>query len=169
MNRHAFAVLISALIVTGCSSAGPVGPQGPAGPAGPAGAKGDTGAQGAQGVPGMQGIAGMPGMVGGGLYTRRADLYCETNEASGISGGNGGVGCRRPQDIAISGGCLQDGNVRIFPAGEIGLTSNGPKFWPAGSVASWECRWTSTNPSAAQPAYWADGGMFATICCINTP
>lgn len=125
--------------------------------------------QGAQGAPGMQGIAGLPGMTGGGLYTRRSDLYCVTNEASGATQGIGGALCRQQQDIAISGGCIQDTTVRIFPAGEIALRSNGPKFWPAGSVATWDCSWTSSHPSAAQPAYWADGGMFATICCIAVP
>lgn len=117
----------------------------------------------------MQGIAGLPGMTGGGLYTRRADLYCETSEASGFGRGNGSVSCRRPQDIAISGGCLQDATVRIFSPGEISLASSGPKFWAAGSSASWDCRWTSTSPSAPQNTYWADGGMVATICCITTP
>ncbi len=125
--------------------------------------------QGAQGSPGMQGIAGMQGPPGGGLYTQRSDLYCVTNEASGAAQGANTVLCRRPQDIAISGGCLQDTTVRIFPAGEIGLSSNGPKFWAAGSSATWDCRWTSNSPAAAQPTYWADGGMFATICCITTP
>ncbi len=169
MRRHSPIVLLLLFLVVACTSAGPAGPDGPAGPAGPKGDKGEPGPQGMQGVPGMQGIPGLPGMRGGGLYTQRSDLYCVTTEASGSFAGFGGAGCRRPQDIAITGGCLQDGLTRTFPQGEIALSSNGPKFWPAGSVASWECRWTSSNPAASQPAYWADGGMFATICCINVP
>lgn len=169
MHRLAFAVLISALVLAGCTSAGPVGPQGPAGPAGPAGAKGEPGMQGAQGVAGMQGIAGMQGPPGGGRYTQRSDLYCETVEASGLFRGVGGASCRRPQDIAISGGCLREGAGNPQLLGEVALISNGPKFWPAGSTASWECRWTSTNPTAVQTSYWADGGLYATICCINAP
>lgn len=165
MHRHAFAVLISALVVAGCSSAGPAGPQGPAGPAGPAGAKGEPGMQGAQGAPGMQGIAGLPGMTGGGLYTRRSDLYCVSES------GPGGAAslCRTQNDIPISGGCLQDQLVRQFPPGELSLVSSSMKFWPAGSRATWVCEWTSSNPTANQPTYWADAGLSATICCIAVP
>lgn len=159
--RHALAAFVSAFLVAACSSAGPAGPQGPAGPAGPKGDKGETGMQGAQGMPGMQGIAGMQGTPGGGLYTRRSDLYCET--------GQGGALCRTPNDIPISGGCLQDSTVRLFPPGEIALTTSGPKFWPSGSRASWACEWTSSSPNANQPGYWADAGLVSTICCIAVP
>jgi hypothetical protein len=116
----------------------------------------------------MQGIAGLPGMTGGGLYTRRSDLYCVTEPAPGGSLGSGAV-CRTQNDIPISGGCLQDTNVRIFPLGELALTSSSMLFWPAGSRASWTCSWTSSNPTANQPTYWADAGLAATICCIAVP
>ncbi len=167
--RHVLIAFAFAFTIAACSSAGPVGPQGPAGPAGPKGDKGDTGMQGAQGVPGMQGIAGMQGPQGGGLYTRRSDLYCETN--SFPSGGSSdGVLCRTQNDIPISGGCLQDPTVRVFPQGELALSTNGPKFWStAGTRATWSCSWNSGNPNANQPAYWADAGLSATICCIAVP
>ena len=166
--RAALAAFVSAFVISACSSAGPAGPQGPSGPAGPKGDKGDTGMQGAQGVPGMQGIAGMQGAPGGGRYTQRADLYCETQPIPG-GGSSDSVLCRTQNDIPISGGCLQDPTVRLFPQGELALTSSGPKFWPAGSRATWSCAWTSSNPSANQPTYWADAGLSATICCIAVP
>lgn len=164
--RHALAAFFSAFVIAACSSAGPAGPQGPAGPAGAKGDKGDTGMQGAQGVPGMQGIAGMQGAMGGGLYTRRSDLYCETTPTSGNASG---TQCRTARDIPIAGGCRQDAVVRLFPQGELALTSSSMKFWPAGAQAAWECEWTSSNPNANQPAYWADAGLSATICCIAVP
>lgn len=166
--RPALVAFFSAFIIAACSSAGPAGPQGPAGPAGAKGDKGDTGAQGAQGVPGMQGIAGMQGAMGGGLYTRRSDLYCETTPAPGGGSGSGAV-CRTAQDLPIAGGCAQDQVVRQFPRGELALTSSAMKFWPGGAQAGWECSWTSSNPNANQPAYWADAGLSATICCIAVP
>lgn len=165
--RHALAAFVSAFVVAACSSAGPAGPQGPAGPAGPKGDKGDTGMQGVQGAPGMQGIAGMQGPPGGGLYTRRSDLYCETVEAGGLNGT--ASLCRTQNDIPISGGCLQDRLVRSFQQGEVSLTSSSPKFWAAGSRATWTCEWSSSSPTANQPTYWADAGLTATICCIAVP
>lgn len=166
--RHALAAFFSAFVIAACSSAGPAGPQGPAGPAGPKGDKGDPGAQGAQGVPGMQGIAGMPGATGGGLYTRRSDLYCESVPAPGGGFGSASV-CRTARDIPIAGGCLQDQLIRQFPQGELALTSSAMKFWPAGAQATWVCSWSSSNPNANQPTYWADAGLSATICCIAVP
>ncbi|MDX2008670.1 MAG: hypothetical protein SFW67_00685, partial [Myxococcaceae bacterium] len=162
-----FAFLAAAVTVAACTSAGPAGPQGPAGPAGPAGPKGDTGAQGPMGAPGMQGIAGMQGAPGGGRYTQRSDLYCESNPVTG--GGGQAALCRNPLDIAISGGCLQDSSVRNFPPGELALISSGPLFWPAGSRSTWTCTWRSTSPDAGSPTYWADAGLSATICCIAVP
>lgn len=166
--RHALAAFVSAFVVAACSSAGPAGPQGPAGPAGPKGDKGDTGAPGAKGDTGMQGIAGMQGPTGGGLYTRRSDLYCIDSQVPG-GGQNWAVLCRGQNDIPISGGCGQDPTVRQFPQGELALTSSTPTFWAAGSRATWSCSWTSSNPNANQPTYWADAGLSATICCIAVP
>ncbi|MBL8941245.1 MAG: collagen-like protein [Archangium sp.] len=168
--RHALAAVFAAFVIAACSSAGPAGPQGPAGPAGPKGDKGDTGAPGAKGDTGMQGLAGMQGATGGGLYTRRSDLYCETIEAGSSGGLNGAeTQCRTQNDIPIGGGCLQNRLVRSFPGGEVSLTSSSPKFWPAGSRASWTCEWSSSNPNANQPTYWADAGLTATICCVAVP
>lgn len=166
--RHVLIAFAFAFTIAACSSAGPAGPQGPAGPAGAKGDKGDPGAPGAKGDTGLQGIAGMQGPQGGGLYTRRSDLYCETFLVSG--GGNaGGTQCRTARDIPIAGGCRQDSVTRLFPQGELALTSSAMKFWPAGAQAAWECEWTSSNPTANQPAYWADAGLSATICCISVP
>lgn len=167
MRRPVIAFLAAALAVAACTSQGPVGPQGPAGPAGPAGPPGDAGPQGPKGDTGMQGIAGMQGPPGGGRYTQRSDLYCESNPV--LPGGGQGVLCRTPFDIAISGGCLQDSNIRIFPPGELALISSGPLFWPSGSRASWTCAWRSTSPDAGSNEYWADAGLTATICCIAVP
>lgn len=168
--RPALVAFVSSFVIAACSSAGPVGPQGPAGPAGPKGDKGDIGMQGAQGMPGMQGIAGMQGPPGGGRYTQRGDLYCETVEAGSSGGLNGTAAlCRSQNDMPIAGGCLQDRLVRSFPGGEVSLTSSSPKFWPAGSRATWTCEWSSSNPNANQPAYWADAGLTATICCVAVP
>lgn len=164
--RHVLIAFAFAFTIAACSSAGPAGPQGPAGPAGAKGDKGDTGAPGPKGDTGLQGIAGMQGPQGGGLYTRRSDLYCVTED--GYPGGAGAL-CRTQTDIPIAGGCLQDRTARSFPGGELSLTSSSMKFWPAGSRASWVCEWSSNNPNANQPTYWADAGLSATICCIAVP
>lgn len=168
MRRHTLLALSFSLVVAACSSAGPVGPQGPAGPTGPKGDKGDVGMQGAQGIPGMQGIAGMQGAPGGGRYTQRSDLYCVTENVPGGGSATDAL-CRTQNDIPISGGCLQDRTTRVFPQGELGLSSSSMKFWPAGSRATWVCEWSSSNPNANQPTYWADAGLAATICCIAVP
>lgn len=163
--RNTLVAFVSAFVIAACSSAGPAGPQGPAGPAGAKGDKGETGAPGPKGDTGLQGIAGMQGPPGGGLYTRRSDLYC----VSEWGPGGAAALCRTQNDIPISGGCLQDQLIRQFPAGELSLVSSSMKFWPAGSRATWVCDWTSSSPNANQPAYWADAGTAATICCIAVP
>lgn len=174
MRRPVFAFLAAAVTVAACTSAGPAGPQGPTGPAGPAGPKGDTGAQGPIGAPGMQGIAGMQGPPGGGRYTQRSDLYCETQSV--LPGGRASVECRDVNDLPVTGGCLQNSAINNFPPGEISLISSGPALWPfqSSGPAGWNCDWRSVSPSAAgpgggNPAYWGDAGMSATICCIAVP
>lgn len=167
MRRPVLVFFAAAVTVAACTSQGPVGPQGPAGPAGAAGPKGDTGPQGPIGMPGMPGIPGMPGPIGGGRYTQRSDLYCESNPVT-PAGGSDAL-CRDSTDIAITGGCLQNSNARIFPPGELALISSGPLFWSAGSRATWTCDWRSTSPDAGSPTYWFDAGLTATICCIAVP
>ena len=144
MKRLLAFALTLALCACG-GSAGPEGPQGQQGPAGP------------QGPQGLNGADGGTGPAGGGYYTSRNTVYCNT---VAMAAGDTFViaSCNNLQDLPLSGGCS-------LPYGTLPVTNSIPVYWDSAaagsSAAGWLCSWTGTNA--------AQYGASATICCVSVP
>lgn len=153
-------ILLPVLSLFACT--GPIGPQGPQGdpgpqgvqgPRGPAGEKGEKGATGAQGDKGETGPIGPAGPIGPGLYTKRADLYCITAQASTGATPTATAPCKATTDLPMTGGCTNTNpgcTVRESYPDFTGSASN---------AATWTCTWNGSNC----------GGMTAFICCVPGP
>lgn len=156
------ALLLSSLLVVGCSSQGPVGPKGDTGAQGP---KGDTGPAGAMGATGAVGATGAQGATGGGLYVNRESAYCK--EQLGRSDAPfASVECDDQNDLIISGGC----NSGTAPTGT-SIYSSYPHPNSVGSLTSvpgtWTCVWGFAP--GVTPMFAAAFGGKASICCIRVP
>ena len=150
--KRVIGVVLLASVFLACSSgdqgpAGPTGPQGPAGPQGP------------------QGIQGPPGATGGGLYTSRANVYCNVATM--------GLGpppptfviaqCNNDVDLPIVGSCAAN---NVSAGSTLTLLFNGPVSWNANSTgpAAWSCAWADTTGGQVN----VPQGQ-ATICCVTHP
>jgi hypothetical protein len=117
---------------------------------GPAGSVGATGSQGPQGLTGVQ------GPPGGGLYTSRADIYCNES-AVGTTTGVLIATCDTPDDLPLTGACEESESTPVH------LQTNGQiQNWPnsnPSTPAEWMCGWTTASVPTGR----------ARICCIQHP
>src|SRR3990172_424637 len=117
------------------SEAGPAGPQGPPGP------KGETGLQ---GPPGQTGQTGAAGLANGGLYTSRANVYCDPKTMQEDQSLTVYAECRNDRDLPLAGSCFLPPSVTGSPT----LQENGPGFWDGvhqGTAARWTCGWVAST------------------------
>lgn len=147
------------LFVSTLACTGKTGPPGAQGPAGQNGAQGIQGSQGAKGDTGLQGIQGPPG---GGLYTSRNDVYCNTvMMTANPTAFTVRAACNTDLDLPLAGSCEAPGTIAL------NLTTNGPNLWAGqnvGNPAYWECGWTPPGGAATNAP-----GALATICCVKRP
>jgi len=160
--KYQFICAATALVlVAACTEDGKVGPQGPRGEPGP---EGPPGPQGPQGLPGVQGPVGPQGVVGpqgGGIYTSRDDVYCNTAVGSDNTG-TLTASCSAPADLPLSGSCYsaQD-NVAVV------LTSQPDGWAPASTTisAGWLCVFGKNGIRLNTPF----ASAAAVICCVRRP
>lgn len=157
-----FAVLvISLLLLNGCTKAGPQGPPGPEGPQGPAGAegekgeKGDSGPQGLQGEPGEKGPAGAKGEKGDtGVAGPQgapgiSEVEMVSNTASSLSANDNQqawVNCPAGK-TALGGGAVivvESAPSPVRPA----LVNSYPDAVPGGKPIQWTASARETNPDS---------------------
>lgn len=153
MKRTLFVLPLVLLVACQEGSRGPVGPQGPEGSAGPQGPAGP------QGVAGLQGPQGVQGPIGGGLYTSRDDIYCNTSPI-GTTNGNVSAACDTPEDLPLTGSCANHETKAL------NLSTNGfIENWPGRSTApaSWLCSWSGLDGVVVNVVPTAK----ASICCIR--
>lgn len=148
------------LLLHGCSGEpGPQGPIGPIGLQGPSGEVGPSGPPGSRGEQGARGDIGPPGPIGGGLYTKRNNIYCNTVPGEfDTGGGEAEARCDTIEDLPVFGSC--DGaNTDSY------LGASRPANWShTGTPASFVCAWLFRS-GVATPITNAS----ATICCIRNP
>lgn len=131
------------------------------------GAPGAQGAPGDPGAPGDKGDKGDPGLQGppgGGLYTSRNDVYCNTAIPADMPSGASTLvaQCDTPRDLPLSGFCSQidrDGANTRTRAADWGLANST-------LPASLFCEWSIANtgiPLSQLPR------AEAQICCVKNP
>ena len=139
-------------VLAGCNDKGDQGPAGPAGSQGPAGPQGP------------QDIQGLTGSAGGGLYTSRSSVKCNTVTMGVDPPAPVGVvaHCDSDLDLPLVGSCA----ANSAPGGTLTLLFNGPVSWDANSTgqAAWSCAWANSGGGQVNVP---DGQ--ATICCIKHP
>jgi hypothetical protein len=153
--------LLSVVVLSGCD-----GLKGDKGEPGPAGAQGERGLQGPKGDPGPKGDQGVPGEqgpmgpVGGGLYTKPTDVYCENVKAEMQLGDYAAASahCRKTTDLPLAGSCVNGGGTNR----EFRLYSTEVLFDHADR--NYDCMWERPAGSTAVP-----NALWARICCIAVP
>lgn len=144
-------LLVCAIALSACEGA--TGAMGPAGPSGPDGGSGP---------------AGPAGTDGGGYYSSRANVYCNTvTNTAGLAVVT--APCNTLTDIPIGGGCSSSPTVTT-----VALVTSQPVAWEAAYVdqvpAYWACAWVSNGAGTS-----TDGtpviltGASAKICCVQVP
>ncbi len=151
-------LLITLLVALACrGDRGLPGPQGQDGAPGIQGLQGPPGPQGPQGVPGPQGIQGP---AGGGVYTSRGALYC--NSTTGTTTGIVTASCNANKDLPLAGSCEN------YESTALNIATNGSiAAWPntnPATPAQWVCQWSSAGVVVNN----VPTGK-ATICCITNP
>jgi hypothetical protein len=106
------------------------------------------------------GAAGAQGAQGGGLYTSRDDVYCDTVSGMDVKPSPGlSAECRQITDLPLSGSCNPgDATVEVFTNKPMAWTTQGQ------AVASWQCAFAvnGTPVTDHRP-------VSATICCVHHP
>jgi hypothetical protein len=115
------------------------------------------------------GVKGDVGLTGGGIYTSRNDVYCDT-----VSMPNNPAvyrvtaTCRTVSDLPLTGWC--DLVSSLLPAATkatLILEGQGPTNWQgAGGAdkADWSCSWANASNSYVNAV-----GATASICCVSNP
>lgn len=120
---------------------------------------------GAAACTGSTGPAGPSGPTGGGYYTSRADVYCNTNAYSlGDTAATITASCSTALDLPLTGACdLSGAAYGAVPY----LTTNRLQYWAGTGLtqpAEWICGWQDSTRAA-----FIAPGATVTICCITVP
>jgi hypothetical protein len=167
MRSARFLVLGLMFALTACKGAdglqgpkGDPGAKGDQGIQGVQGPKGDKGEPGEKGAQGDQGIQGLQGLTGGGLYTKRSDLYCDRVAATDALGPNATAKCRTDTDLPVSGSCDNEGGDSV------NYLSYRAKPQFETNPSSYFCAWTLPAGSTGTNLVTS---LYAYICCIRNP